>query len=74
MKLWQDEIFVLKVENLLNTADKRYMFLKILFPEIVSKVRLEGTTESCILSILTMIGKVNREAEFNIKFNEVFNF
>lgn len=31
----------------LDTRDKRFMFLKIAFPTLVSRIQLEGTAENC---------------------------
>jgi hypothetical protein len=40
-----------KIESILDTRDKRFMFLKIAFPRLVLRIQLEGSAHETAYSI-----------------------
>lgn len=57
----------------LDTRDKRYMFLKISFPELVSRIQLEGASEYCAWNIYEEFSKQQMLGSLIVHMNSVFD-
>lgn len=57
----------------LDTRDKRYMFLKLNFPNTISKINLEGASYECAWLIFDEIRKHNKLEKLVELLNTHFN-
>lgn len=62
-----------KVELALDTRDKRYMFLKLLFPDELPFINLEGTPRDAALNIVDRFIKNDSICDFERQFFKHFN-
>lgn len=67
-----DEKLIKAIEQILDTRDKRFMFLKLEFPFMANKVILEDIIEICSYSIFIEFKKNNLLSDlmsiFELKF------
>lgn len=61
-----------KIENVLDTRDKRYMFLKLLFPNELPMINLEGTPRETAFNIVDrFIKNCKRTSSFYCRISRV---
>jgi len=63
---------VKEIAKELNTHDKRYMFLKIFFPRLVSRINLEGSSDNVAYFMVDEFIKQNMIQELEDKFHTTF--
>jgi hypothetical protein len=56
----------------LDTRDKRFMFLKICFPEVIPYVNIEGSPKNACFAIYNELGKRGYLPELEKKLQEIF--
>lgn len=69
-----DEILMKKIEDHLETHDKRYMFIKIFYPTMLSRVNLEGSSHSCSSAIYFFFEKQQLLKQLEKDINKVFGY
>lgn len=67
-----DNKLIERMERVLDTHDKRYMFLKLTFPSVVTKIQLEGSTQNTCFFIYEHIQKIGKEKELKKTFDTHF--
>lgn len=72
MELWEDD-FIEEIQNHLDTRDKRFMFLKCMFPKSVAVIELEGSARHTALNIYTHFKRQNMRGSLAACMNSVFN-
>lgn len=68
-----DEKLIKQIARELNTHDKRYTFLKILFPRLVSRIALEGSAEQAAYNIEKEFSKQGMLVLLKTELDRVFN-
>jgi hypothetical protein len=63
-----------KIEKELDTRDKRYMFLKLLFPEELPMINLEGSPREAALNIVDRFIKNDLICDFEKEFFKHFGY
>ena len=61
-----------KIENQLDTRDKRFMFLKILFPDDLPMINIEGSPRETAINIVDRFIKNDSICEFEKQFFKHF--
>lgn len=60
------------IQNHLDTRDKRFLFLKIFFPHVVSQIDLEGSARECAFRIYFELEKHEQLEKLKTHLYEVF--
>lgn len=61
-----------KISKVLDTRDKRFMFLLILFPKFVHNINLEGSSFYVAFEMVDYFNKQGMESELEQKIDEHF--
>ena len=72
MHISEKQQLIKDISNYLNTHDKRYMFLKILFPRLVTRVKLEGSCDDVSFWIVDEAIKLNILDSLEEHINNIF--
>lgn len=72
MELWEDD-FIEELQNHLDTRDKRFMFLKCMFPKSAPVIELEGSSRHTALNIYTHFRLQNMRGSLAACMNKVFD-
>jgi hypothetical protein len=67
-----EKMFAADMAKELNTHDKRYMFLRVLFPQYVSRINLEGSSLETCYRIVDYFLKSGTYSELEAAFYRIF--
>jgi hypothetical protein len=68
----EEKMFAADMAKELNTHDKRYMFLRVLFPQYVSRINLEGPPLETCYRIVDYFLKSGTYSELESAFYRTF--